>query len=94
MIEKSDIVKSLNGRDTGKYFFVLNVDDGYAMLADGKGRRVELPKKKKLKHVQLAAKTPMRTAEKIRNNEKITNSDLRRALAEFAAGANEDRGGM
>ena len=94
MIEKSDIVKSLNGRDIGKYFFVLNVEDGYAMLADGKGRRVELPKKKKLKHIQLAAKTQMRTAEKIRNNEKITNSDLRKALAEFAAGANEDRGGM
>ena len=94
MIEKSDIVRSLNGRDIGKLFFVMNVEDGYAMLANGKGRRVELPKKKKLKHVQLAAKTQTRTAEKIKNNERITNSDLRRALAEFAAGADEDRGGM
>ncbi len=94
MIEKSDIVKSLNGRDNGKYFFVLEISEGYALLADGKGRRAELPKKKKLKHIQLAAKTQMRVAEKIRNNEKFTNSDLRRALAEYSARADEDRGGM
>lgn len=46
-IERADIVISLNGRDTGKRFYVLDIQDGYALLCDGKTRRVEKPKRKK-----------------------------------------------
>ncbi len=88
-ISESDIVVSVNGRDSGKMFFVLNVENEYVLLADGKRRRVDKPKRKKIKHVQLVSAHGGRTAEKIRNGEKITNSDLRRALAAVAAGKSE-----
>ena len=94
MINESDIVKSLNGRDEGKIFFALGIEDEYVLLADGKGRKIEKPKRKKLKHVQFVAKSDCRVSEKIRNNEKISNSDLRRALAQYDAGSCGDQGGM
>ena len=94
MISESDIVISLNGRDKDKRFFVLGIEEEYVLLADGKGRRIEKPKRKKLKHVQFEAKSDCRVSEKIRNNEKISNSDLRRALAQYDAGNCGDQGGM
>ena len=50
-IVKSNIVKSAAGRDEGDIFFVLDTQEEYLLLADGKSRRVETPKKKKRKHV-------------------------------------------
>ena len=94
MINESDIVVSLNGRDTDKHFFVLGVEGEYVLLADGKGRRIEKPKRKKLKHVRFVAKSDCRVSEKIRNKERLTNSDLRRALAQYGAGSCGDQGGM
>ena len=94
MIAESDIVISLNGRDLNKIFFVLGIEDEYVLLADGKGRKIEKPKRKKLKHVQFVSKSDCRVSEKIRNNEKLTNSDLRRALAQYSAANCGDQGGM
>jgi ribosomal protein L14E/L6E/L27E len=93
-IELSDIVVSLNGRDMGKRFFVVGMEELYAMLADGKGRRIEKPKRKKQKHLRLEAKCESRTAVKIKNGEKVTNSEIRRALAEFMSDAGGEKGGM
>ena len=81
-IEKSDIVVSLNGRDEGKFFYVLEIDGEYSFLADGKGRRIEKPKQKKIKHIRFERKDMSRVSEKIRAGEKVTNSEIRRSLAE------------
>ena len=83
-IAKSNIVRSSAGRDEGKYFFVLAVEGEYLLLADGKCRKVESPKRKKRRHVQFVASENSRVAEKIRSSEKITNSELRRALAAYS----------
>ena len=80
-ISKADIVASKAGRDQGQIFFVLDTDGGYVYIADGKGRRVEQPKRKKRKHVEKISQTDTRVAEKIRNGDKVLNSELRRELA-------------
>lgn len=86
----SDIVISQNGRDAGKHFYVVAVEGEYVCLADGKGRKIENPKHKKCRHVQFTAKGTSRTAEKLRRKEKVTNSEIRRALAEhFGEGRGE-----
>ena len=92
-IARSDIVKSIAGRDKGKYFFVLETEDEFLLLADGKTRRLECPKRKKRKHAQFAAHGDCRVAEKIRSEEKITNSELRRTLAAFGEDGNPDQEG-
>ena len=82
-IAKADIVQSEAGRDKGKLFFVLAVEDEFLLLADGKSRKVETPKRKKRRHVRFVASERTRVSEKITGEEKITNSELRRALAAF-----------
>lgn len=82
-IDKADIVVSLNGRDKDKPFFVVEKEDIYVMLCDGKSRRIDRPKRKKIKHLRLEAKSDCRTALKIREGLKVTNSEIRKALAEY-----------
>ena len=54
-IARSDIVKATAGRDAGKLFFVLGVEGDFLLLADGKTRRLEKPKRKKRRHVVFQA---------------------------------------
>ena len=82
-IAKADIIQSDAGRDKGKLFYVLGVEGEFLLLADGKSRRVEAPKRKKRRHVLFVASEETRVSEKIKGEEKITNSELRRALAVF-----------
>lgn len=82
-IAKSNIVRSNAGRDRGKLFCVLRVEGEYLLLADGKSRKVESPKRKKRRHVLFVADDDTRLSAKIRSDEKITNSELRKALAEY-----------
>ena len=92
-IAKASIVRSDAGRDRGKLFYVLSVDGEYLLLADGKSRRVEAPKRKKRKHVLFVAQEDTRLSEKIRDEEKITNSELRRALAAYREEVHPDQEG-
>ena len=89
----SDIVISLNGRDAGKRFIVINTEDEYSLIADGKGRRYEKPKRKKNKHLKFEEKANSLIAEKLIAGEKITNNEIRRYLAEYTAVSNSE-GGM
>ncbi len=66
-IARSDIVKAIAGRDKGKLFFVLTVEGESLLLADGKIRRLERPKRKKRKHVVFQRRFACRTAETIRD---------------------------
>lgn len=92
-IARSDIVKATAGRDKGKLFFVLSVEGEYLLLADGKSRRLERPKRKKRKHVVFQARSDCRTAEKIRDGEKLSNSELRKTLAQAGGDGNPDQEG-
>ena len=87
-IVKSNIVKSAAGRDEGDLFFVLDTQEEYLLLADGKSRRVEKPKKKKRKHVTFVGESHSVVAEK------ITNSELRKALAACTGSGNQDQEGL
>jgi len=79
--EKADVVISLNGRDEGKRFLVVGTEEGYSLLADGKGRRVEKPKRKKNKHIVFEDHATGPIAEKLIEGDKVTNNEIRRALA-------------
>lgn len=86
-IVASDIVRSTAGRDKGELFVVLAVEGDLLLLADGRRRKLEAPKRKKRRHAALAPVQAGRLAEKIRSRGKITNSELRRTLAACRAEA-------
>ncbi|NLB29947.1 MAG: hypothetical protein GX823_07000 [Clostridiales bacterium] len=91
-INMSDIVLSTNGRDADKFFMVIAADGGYLLLADGRGRRIEKPKRKKAKHTRLIGTSEgTRVAEKLLRGEKITNAELRKELLNYSS---DTEGGM
>lgn len=92
-VARSDVVRSCAGRDSGQLFFVVELDESYVYLADGKGRRVEKPKRKKRKHVELLPRRDSRVADKIRSGDKVLNSELRRDLAAFGQQFNSQNQG-
>lgn len=68
------------GRDRNEYFIVTKVDSPYVYLVDGSIRKIENPKKKKIKHVELTRFFDEELAERIKRNNKITNQDIKKSL--------------
>ncbi len=77
----ADVVISTAGRDAGKLFYVLETDGVWLLLVNGKDRTIEKPKRKKSKHTNKVLRSETRVAEKLRNGDKVLNSELRRDLA-------------
>ncbi len=75
---------SKTGRDKDKLFIIIGIyDDQHVLIADGEYRRVENPKKKKLKHLNITN----RVAEEIRTivtmKKKLLNTDLQKAIDDY-----------
>ena len=77
-IKKGSIVRAMAGRDKENFFVVLEVDSKYALIADGKRRKVEHPKKKKLIHL-----APTKT---VIEGSLETNPQIKRVLSQFKNG--------
>lgn len=80
-ISKSDLVLSIAGHDKGMLFFVLDTDGVYVSLVNGKERKLEKPKRKKLIHVRKLPRPDSLLTARIRDGEPLLNSELRRELA-------------
>ena len=83
-IQISDVVVTTAGRDQGALFYVIDADPLYLMLANGKDRTLDKPKRKKRKHVQKVLRSETRVAAKLASGSKVLNSELRRDLAFLA----------
>lgn len=84
-IKKGTVVVSAAGHDKGGVFAVIGFTDGKnALIADGKIRKLEKPKKKKLKHLE-----PLGILEQ--ENPTQTNRQLKMALKEFNARGSQGR---
>ena len=84
IIRISDLVQTTAGRDSGELFYCVGGDDRYVLLANGKDRTLDQPKRKSRRHVQKVLRSETRVAEKLRNGDKVLNSELRRDLAFIA----------
>ena len=52
-IDRSSLIVSKAGRDKGQLFFVIDADEQYVYLADGKSRKLANPKRKNIKHISM-----------------------------------------
>lgn len=60
---------SLSGRDKGRVFLIVGApEENYVLCCDGKLRKLEKPKRKKLKHIKLLAIDSVKIPE---NNKKL-----------------------
>ena len=78
-----DVILALAGRDSERLFVVVGILDGsYVLIADGKSRKADSPKKKKIRHIKLAKKAGDGFVEGLNlKNGKFTNSVLRKIIS-------------
>lgn len=82
-VSLGSIVMSKAGRDKSNCFIVVAQENDYVYICDGDLRKIDKPKKKKKKHLSVTSTVCNSIGEKIVANNKVTNAELRRALAEF-----------
>ena len=70
------IVYSIAGRDKDKYLAVINCDENYVWVADGKERKLQSPKRKNIKHISI-------TANSLNSDQLKTNKSLKKAIAVY-----------
>lgn len=80
---KGEIVRSLNGGDKDKIFFLTEEKDGFAFLVDGKRRKMKSPKKKSVKHILSEGLWPHPVTDCLAKGDAVLDSEIRRALAAF-----------
>lgn len=78
------IVRSKAGRDKGSDLIVLKIENGYVYVADGSVRRLENPKKKKLKHIQPSGKISEEIAARIEAGT-LENHIIRKILTQLSS---------
>ncbi|MCH5212898.1 MAG: KOW domain-containing RNA-binding protein [Oscillospiraceae bacterium] len=72
-------VRSKAGRDNGTDYVVIRTEDNYVYVADGAARRLENPKKKKIKHVEGSYNVSEEIAERLHEGS-LENYMIRRFL--------------
>lgn len=79
--EVGTVVLSRAGRDAGRYFVVVGrVDAQYVLIADGDLRKLQNPKKKKLKHLDVKPVTLPSVREKLTRGSGLWDAEIRRDL--------------
>jgi ribosomal protein L14E/L6E/L27E len=78
------VVKSRAGRDKGNIFLVLEIlDESHVLIVDGDIRKLDNPKKKKIKHLTVYNAVLKELEYKQENNLKINNAYIRKLLEPF-----------
>ena len=78
------VVYSKCGHDKGKAFIVTEIEEDFLYLIDGKSRKMDKPKKKKTKHVQITNYYDDELKTKIENGEYLLDADFVKALKKYS----------
>lgn len=72
------LVRSRAGRDAGRYFVITGFpEENYAYISDGAVRKLNAPKKKKLKHLELCPQDVQAIRAKLEAGSKVFDSELK-----------------
>ncbi|MFA5449940.1 MAG: KOW domain-containing RNA-binding protein [Clostridia bacterium] len=83
-IELGSVVYSKAGRDSGRFFTVVEITDAdFVKIADGKLRKLASPKKKRIKHLKSQGVILAEIAEKLVAGEEIKDAEVRKALYSY-----------
>ena len=80
---KGEIVLSLKGHDAGGLFCVVDTRDGFVLIADGKGRKLAAPKRKRESHLRGVGTSAHPAIVRLQRGESVSDRALRQALAAF-----------
>ena len=78
------IVKSKAGRDKDRVFIICSIlDEQFVFVCDGDLRKLNSPKKKKVKHLMIYNTVLTEFAEKLQGNENLDDAYVRKVLNPF-----------
>lgn len=87
------LVRSKAGHDKDTFLVIVAVaDEEHVMLADGRLRTVEKPKRKKLRHIEVRPAFSKELHEKLVSKSPVQNAELRNFIAEACAEAEKNQG--
>lgn len=82
-------VLSTQGRDEGRCFIILQVlDDQFVLMADGLTRKLDHPKKKKVKHLR-PKPVMMENLEELARCNTLQDASIRKFLSEHGLGIDQ-----
>mgnify|MGYP000975982831 CR=1 FL=1 len=84
-VKLGEIVLSKAGRDKGSFFVVMSIDGDYVQICDGRKRKIDSMKRKKIKHLSLGIGHSDYIEGKLSSGHKVTNSEIRRELDEYSS---------
>ncbi|MPM63829.1 hypothetical protein SDC9_110713 [bioreactor metagenome] len=94
VFEEGQVVVSQAGHDKGNLYCVIGVDGEFLLLADGKRKKVDRPKRKRRSHAAGAGYPAHPHVLSLRRNgQSPADSELRRALAAVRDQMSSDQGG-
>lgn len=83
-IVPGQIILSKAGRDAGRYFVVIDIlNSEYVLIADGDLRKIDRPKKKKIKHIAALTSVDDAIKNKLQSGMKLSNNDIKNSLRQF-----------
>lgn len=93
-ISPGQLVRSKAGRDKDRLFIIIGIiDDQYVTIVDGDLRRVEKPKRKKIRHLSKINKIS-ETFQQSMQDGKLTNPLVRREIDRLGANTPSQLGGV
>ena len=75
--------KSKAGHDKEEIFIIINKEEEYVYLVDGKSRILDKPKKKKIKHIQVINQIDEELQRKLETNLILRDEDIKRAIKSY-----------
>lgn len=77
-MDVGDVVKSIQGRDKNKFYIIYQIiDDNFVNLVNGEIRKIENPKRKRIKHIQIVEKKSINT------EQELSNANIKKILKEY-----------
>ena len=77
------VVYSKSGHDKGDVQMIIAIDGDFLLLADGRRRKLEKPKRKKKMHVQPTFYVENEVATKLQEGAYVLNADIKKALKKY-----------
>ena len=87
-LETGRVVLSRQGRDAGRYFVVMSVAGDCVLMADGLTRKLDHPKKKKVKHLR-PKPVMMENLEELARCNTLQDASIRKFLNENGLGIDQ-----
>lgn len=85
------IVKSKAGRDKDRVFIICSIlDEQFVFVCDGDLRKLNSPKKKKVKHLMIYNTVLTEFADKLQSNENLDDAYVRRILSPYTQSVSKE----